>query len=329
MGDFMNGKTGRVALVGAGQLGSRHLQALAKSDSPLAVDVIDPAPTALEVAAARFGEMTPTAVTARFLAAIPQDAEYDLAIVASSSIPRAGIVKSLLAESRVANMVLEKFLFPRLDEYGEIGALLAEKGVNAWVNCPRRMFADYQALKETLRGPLVITVQGGMWGLASNAIHFVDLASWLADETFTVFDASGLDGTLHQSRRPGYKELSGSLIARNGAGSALFLHARHSSDAPHIVHITAEDSQHLISEGDGTMTTWRRSAGWRPETAAFRVRFQSELSHIFARDILAAGKCALPSFAESSAMHKGLLTALIRLPATRAKTAEPGMFPVT
>lgn len=327
--DGANAGVARVALIGAGQLGSRHLQALAKSELPLSIDVVDPEPSAREVAASRYAEVDTSAVTARFLADVPKNAEYDLAIVASSSLPRAGIVRSLLADSRVANMVLEKFLFPRLAEYDEIGRLLAEKRVNAWVNCPRRMFEDYRILRDSVCGPLHISVRGGMWGLACNAIHFIDLASWLTGSAFVSFDTAGLDATLRDSRRSGYVELSGTLSSRNGSGSELSLHAMCGSDAPHLIQITAPDSQFLIDESGAVMTTWKNGGGWRGETSVFHVRFQSELSQVFARDILLDGKCALPSFAESSAMHKGLLTALIDIPASRTCAMEPGMFPVT
>ena len=48
-------ETAKVAVVGAGNIGSRHLQALVKFDQPLEIHVVDPSPDALGRAAAGLG----------------------------------------------------------------------------------------------------------------------------------------------------------------------------------------------------------------------------------------------------------------------------------
>ena len=50
-------ETARVAIVGAGNIGGRHLQALVLSERPLEVYVVDPSPGALGHAAARVDEV--------------------------------------------------------------------------------------------------------------------------------------------------------------------------------------------------------------------------------------------------------------------------------
>ena len=47
----------RIAIIGAGQLGSRHLQGLTKIKQDIHITVIDPNPSALEIARQRFVEM--------------------------------------------------------------------------------------------------------------------------------------------------------------------------------------------------------------------------------------------------------------------------------
>ena len=50
----------QIAIIGAGQLGSRHLQGLAKLQLPCQVHVVDPSPKSLEVARQRFAETPPS-----------------------------------------------------------------------------------------------------------------------------------------------------------------------------------------------------------------------------------------------------------------------------
>ena len=47
-----------IALIGAGQLGSRHLQALAQVKQPISIQVIDSSSDSLKVAEARFNEVS-------------------------------------------------------------------------------------------------------------------------------------------------------------------------------------------------------------------------------------------------------------------------------
>ncbi len=47
----------KIALIGAGQLGSRHLQALAKINLEISIEVVEPNTQASEVAKQRFNEI--------------------------------------------------------------------------------------------------------------------------------------------------------------------------------------------------------------------------------------------------------------------------------
>jgi saccharopine dehydrogenase-like NADP-dependent oxidoreductase len=47
----------RILLVGAGQLGSRHLQGLARSENILEIHIVDPSEKNLEISISRFQEI--------------------------------------------------------------------------------------------------------------------------------------------------------------------------------------------------------------------------------------------------------------------------------
>lgn len=303
----------KIVLVGAGQLGSRHLQGLARSARALDIDVVDPSAASLDVAIARFAEVTDASsnVTATFLNEIPTGRDYEAAVIATSSGPRAAVARELLSRCGVGAIVFEKVLFTRLEDYDSVGELLASKKVPAWVNCPRRMYPLYQELKPLLGGPVRVAQQGGMWGLGCNAVHFADLAAYLSGETRFTWDASGLDCQLHESSRKGYIEFSGTLTAASAGGTELVLHARAGSAAPPVLNILGQRASAIIDEIYASGTVRRAENGWKPETLEVRLPYQSELSHLFLEQILAEGCCELPDYEASALLHTGMLEALL------------------
>ena len=115
-----------VAIIGAGQLGSRHLQAMKTASSSLNIWVMDNHEESLKVAKQRYDEIPMIGEKSiEYVGSIdllPQ--QLDLVIVATGSKPRASIVKKLLECSKVKYLVLEKVLFPQISDYEEIENLL-------------------------------------------------------------------------------------------------------------------------------------------------------------------------------------------------------------
>ena len=164
----------KVAIIGAGQLGSRHLQGLKSAKNELAIYVMDQSNDSLKLAEERYNQVNDNgfAKDVHFVTSmemLPKDLE--VVIIATGSIPRAMLTKALLEHSDVKYLILEKILFPRLDEYEEIQEVIIKKNVKAWVNCPRRLFAYYQKLHGMIDSPFEMTVDGSNWGLCCNSIH--------------------------------------------------------------------------------------------------------------------------------------------------------------
>src|SRR2546423_8705915 len=101
-----------VVIVGAGQLGSRHLQALKAVETPLDIHVIEPRDEAAKVARERYdavaGGSRHRIVVAKDPKGLPP---MDIAIVATNSDRRAEAVRTLLAPHRGPMMGLEQLLF--------------------------------------------------------------------------------------------------------------------------------------------------------------------------------------------------------------------------
>lgn len=158
----------KIAVIGAGQLGSRHLQGLKLSKLKSDIWVVDNNPNSLQIAQQRYeeGEVNSNQ-TIYYIQLIDQlPAELDLVVIATSSKPRLTILKSLLAKVKVVNIILEKFLFTGLADYDEAAQLLQINHVNAWVNCPRRLFGFYAEIDSMIdkQKPLVMEYADSNWG---------------------------------------------------------------------------------------------------------------------------------------------------------------------
>lgn len=133
----------QVAVIGAGNIGSRHLQGLTLSRIPLDVHVIEKSPAAVALSRERFDDAAKANASSDIrcdwlqdIGDLPQD--LDVAIIATGAAQRRAVLEELLAHASVRFLILEKFLFQRREDYTLVSELLDEKNVKAFVNTPRR-----------------------------------------------------------------------------------------------------------------------------------------------------------------------------------------------
>jgi predicted dehydrogenase len=308
-----------IAIIGGGQIGSRHLQALARLGRPATVDVIDPAPQSLATARSRFEDVAggDSQVSLRLhedLAGLP--GSIDVAIVATSSDVRLDVLRGLLANSRVKYLILEKVLFQSLACFAEASRLLAATSTAAWVNCPRRLSPVYSELRDALGGvrPLQVRVSGANWGIGCNSVHFLDLIQFIAGGFDKLsFTSVKLDRG-SPAKRAGFLEFTGSLDGRFDSDVSFSLSSYAAGDAPIMIDIDNPAARCVIVEGDGRLSGWRSEASgkweWRPVSCEFL--YQSQLTHLIVRSLLDTGTCALPVFEAAARLHEPLLAVLNR-----------------
>src|SRR5438105_2054054 len=149
----------RIAIIGVGQLGSRHLQAMVNLKIDAELFAVDPSTDSLQLAMERWKEVGGDANQVHFLERIEKlPSQIDLAIVATSSSIRKEVVEELVAEHSIQYLILEKFLFQKENDYRDVQELLRKKKISCWVNCPRRLYPDYKKLKKDLAAPIIMNV---------------------------------------------------------------------------------------------------------------------------------------------------------------------------
>lgn len=313
------------AIIGAGQLGSRHLQGLKTASLPLNIWVMDNDEESLRVAEERYSQVAMVSEKyAQFVMNIDQlPSELDFVVVATGSRPRATVVRSLLTHAQVKNLVLEKVLFTTLEDYDEICDLIKEKNVNCWVNCTRRMFGINRQIEESLdkEKPIKMKYEGLNWGLCCNSIHFIDLFMMFTGEKTYKIDTTGLEKEIVQSKRNGYIEMNGTLKITTSKGNELELTCHSEGQCDNLIEIS--NGGHVFKVSDAKQLIEKDG-----EEKAFHLPYQSELTGLVVDMILKTGYCPLSTLEKSINYHKPFIKALLSFYNDVNHTSEK-MLPIT
>ncbi len=276
--------------------------------------VIDPDERSVEIARERAAEVRASNSIQLQFGDSPDrlPGAVDVAIVATSSRHRLQVLRTLLANTGVSNLILEKVLFQRLEDYDEAAQLIEHSGAAAWVNCPRRMMQDYGPLEPLLRehGKIQYSVTGEGWGLACNAIHFIDhLAMYLGCSDYQL-DCEALEPVLHQSKRAGYLELMGTLVARFANGAGELTMTCEPAEAARLTTAIENDQYRLTIHSGEDSATMLDNASQQVRTVTLRMEPQSQLTHQVVASLLANGRCQLTPYLESARLHRPLIAGL-------------------
>ena len=315
----------KAAIIGAGQLGSRHLQALKTASLPFHIWVVDNSEESLNVAKQRYNQVETIGEKeielVQDISQLPE--ELDFVVVATGSKPRAAIVKGLLNHSHVKNMILEKVLFPRLGEYDEIGKLINEKGSKCWVNCARRMFGVYHQVKDALSGaPIDMKYEGTEWGLCCNSIHIIDLFMLLTGEEEYTLDTTGLIPEIEDSKRIGYIEFYGTLKIQTPKGSMLTLTCNKETVEKNMC-VRIQDGEKYIEIDEANCLL-----SMDGKQSRFRLPYQSETTGTYADMIMKMGYISLSTYEKSVKYHKEFISKMLEFYNSLLET-KTDLLPIT
>lgn len=304
-----------IAVIGAGLLGSRHLQALALIDRAASIQVVDPFPASLEKAGKLFSEVSGNGnvTKVRYFKNISLiDNDLDVVVVATNADVRREVVNDLLSQKKVRYLILEKILFQKMEDYAFINSLMDQKGVKAWVNCPRRMWPFYREVRDKMRGAQRVdyNVTGSNYGLGCNSIHFLDCMAYLTGQSGFSLYTDQLDNRTVPARRPEFFEFTGTIYGSTKGGCRVSITSYSGGNAPVLVHIASDSFRCIVDEGKGRAWISTSDDGWNWVEESFIVPYQSRLTHLAVQQILDTGDCELTAYKESWEIHLPLIEAL-------------------
>lgn len=303
-----------ILLIGAGNIGSRHLQGLAKVKFPLNIAVVDPSIDSLKLSEERFQQI-PSYINhninySKNLTDVQK--EIDLAIIATSSNIRRKVTESLLKHSKVKYIIFEKLLFQKKSDYPFMEKLIKRNKIKAWVNCSMRVTPFYKNIKDDFYGKKILyLLTGTRFGIATQAIHFIDHMVYLIGSDNFEVDTSKLDRKILKSKRQGFLELSGTLQVNFKNGSIGIFSDFPTGDAPINAEIFSDNMKAIANETSrGTYIF--KSPKWKVTPSKGTLLFQSDMTNSVTEVILRTGKCNLPTFSQSAKIHLKLLDELLK-----------------
>jgi hypothetical protein len=305
-------KQSRIAIIGAGQIGSRHLQALCHLEKPTRIDMVDPSDESIQLARDRYAEViSPGKQNIEFffhnnLDRLPNT--LDLAIVATNSIVREKVIRNVIEKCLVKYLILEKVLFQRKAQYIEVNNFLNKSSIPTWVSCWKRTTDLFKQIKSALnlKNSIQVSVEGSQWRMGTASIHFMDLLSYFTECNDFKFTDIQLNSELVDSRHKDCKEFTGQLIGQNSRGDTLDLICQEPGGEPPTVKIINGPDNYKITPLWGEVE-FESSNDLSRRIGKASLPYQSQMTHIWVNDILTKGSCDLPTYANSINLHLELI----------------------
>jgi len=250
--------TSRVAIVGHGRMGERHVAA-ARSLGHEVVGIVDPRLEARQRAV--------DVATYEDLDGLLSTTTPDCLVVATTADSHAPLVIDA-ARAGVGHILCEKPMATSLAECDAMLAACAATGARLAVNHQMRFLPHYLALREVVDGIdfggwTSITAVTGNVGLAMNGVHYFELFRWLSGEPLSTVSAWFDDTTVANPRGPQFQDRSGCLRATSAKRRRLYIDA--SGDQGHglLLVVAGAHGTAVLDELEGELTVTVREVDQR------------------------------------------------------------------
>lgn len=306
----------KILLVGCGQLGSRHLQAIATLREVGEIHVVDPRPESLELARARLREvsdMNPAIVFQWHTEPMACCAGGDLCIIATQAKGRPALIKRIAEQLSYEKFLIEKIVSQSMGDYQDLMEYVKKHSLLVWVHCQTRTYPVYRYIKSRLDPiePITFTEIGGNFGLACNGIHYADLFLFLDGTNAIRSIGTKIDPVLHASKRGGEVfDLSGSLYGFSDKGSHFILSYAPQHQNSDVVTVVSSKGKFVIDIVAQSGFEWKEDTGWRT-LPIMENELVSYTSKRIVADMLSGRESGLPTLEECFPAHRYILSELL------------------
>ena len=321
----------RIILVGCGNIGSRHLQAIAKLSYEIKIDIVEPNDDAQNLAKSRLNEISYDKTTHKFFwyKSINELKDIgDVAIVTTHSVGRVDLIIELMNKGN-RRFLIEKMVCQSVNEYNHLLEEIKNYGGKGWVNITPRCFKSYRKIKELLSKEKIINFSvktNSKNGLGTNAIHYIDLFSWLIEDNKIILDGKSLsDELLVNKRGANLREFSGMITGIANSSSSLSISFLPEFHDETIVEITTDTMKFTIDETNGKITTLGVADN---DNLDFTYEHVSNTSTQIIDSILKNDDCQLPTLNYSLNGHSELFR-IFNAHITKISTENVELCPIT
>jgi len=302
----------RIIVAGAGQIGSRYLQGLAKLTEPSEIWAYDISQDSLDRALQRWEEV-PSSILHRLKTISDLDevkGTFDLAILSGTADSRPYLASILSKQANVRAWLLEKLLAQSISGLRLIRDSIPEDAP-AWVNTPMMTYPLYQQLIPRLNGTPVEARFLNITGVACNSIHYVDFVARLRNADVKSVSVDGLREWTPYVKRPWLFDAEGFMGVSYSDGSILSVSgvsATRSNGVEFSIRSLHDSSRYWnIYEQSG-----RAVSAEGEELNGEGFCFQSDSTPILVNKIFSRSDTGLPTLDESLRQHEPILEAFLR-----------------
>lgn len=294
----------KILLVGCGNIGSRHLQALVKLSFKTDIHIVENDHKSRKIAESRLFEVDFNKKNHQIYWHHSLDnlkPPYDLVIVATPSKGRVNLIIKLLKMGN-KKFLIEKIICQSKREYEILLQKMKLFNAVGWVNTSRRYFKTYKIIKKKLNNVkcLNINIFSNSSGLGTNSIHFIDLFSWFLHDSDIKLNGDFLFPKLYPSRHgKSYKEFYGTLLCKGKNNSSLTMTFLPSHTESILITISSDSLGYVIDE----LNDSAYELGKNPRKICFKYEHVSNLTTLIVRDILKENSSSLPKLDESYNAH--------------------------
>ncbi len=319
-------ETKKILILGCGNIGSRHLQALTNLPYDLEIGIIEPNENSKKIAITRLRESNYDSKKHKIVwydAILDNLKSYDLAIISTPSNGRVENIIRLL-ENGISNFLIEKIVCQSNSEYKLLLSNLEKFNAKSWINTNLRYFDSYQKIKKKIKKSKIhISVIGSKPVLGTNALHYLDLACWISDTYDLSLNGDLLSNNIFPNKRGNqFSEFAGTLIG-SGERISIVLTFFPESDLPTIINIVDNENHLVIDEMNDKIFTLSGKL-----EIEYKFEHVSTVTTKIIKDIFEKNTCILPTAFEIYHLHSELFR-VFNDHIKKIKNIEPSLCPIT
>jgi hypothetical protein len=295
----------KICLIGCGNVGSRHLQAISRLSFPVEIDVVEPSFESQKLGKKRLDEIEYDKnfhKVSWFKEIQELENKYELTIVATTATGRANLLCEL-ADLGHLRFLIEKMVCQSDEEYEEILKKFHKKNIKGWVNTNPRCFSSYQKLKKYFDNSEKIhfsVTASNVSALGTNTIHYVDLFTYFLDNYNIELNGEFLLNEIFSNKRGSHLiEFGGTVVGKSKNGSTITLSFLPSDKIPTIVNIVGNNNHFLIDESNEEILDLVNK-----EKLDFTYEHASSITTKITKEILENDSCGLSTIENSQILHK-------------------------
>ena len=296
-----------LGIIGVGALGKRHLQSMVELQKVYNFYAVEKNHEVVQIIKGEFPQVN----IVSSIGELPN--QMEVVVIATNSDVRRQVFEELIYNRSISNVIFEKVLFQKEEDYYFVRDKLRDRNIHAWVNCARREWGAYKDLKKEIdkSEELHVYAVGGAWGLGTSGIHILDLIEYLSGDEVEEIKIDKLEKSIEPSKRKGFYEFYGTIAGRAGKCKNFNITCIKDSSLPFRIEIITESKMYIVEEANNTILESSCDFKWEWNRKEFKQVYQSQLTGTVIDSIVKSGSCNLSDYESSMKLHLKLIRQLM------------------